>query len=146
MPTAPKLVAAILMAVLGYVTAELIIGHLPPEVRTNLFREISAFLGLLVGWRFLGRRAGAGFGTALGFGLSAAAALVLCGLVYFSGYEMIIRALRKSYDGPFEGLLGMMDIAIQNLDLLGYADVLGVLIVGGLIVGLLTEAAAKRWT
>ncbi len=50
MPTAAKLVAAILTAVLGYYVADVIVPHLPEQDRDNYMRETSAFVGLLVGW------------------------------------------------------------------------------------------------
>lgn len=146
MPTAAKLVAAILTAALGYVVADLIIPHLPEQDRDNWMRETCAALGLLVGWRFLGWRMGGGFGQAIGLGLSMALVLFVSGMLTFAFYEMIIRSLRKSYDGPFEALQGMMAIAIENLEYVQFSDVIGTLVVGGILVGLLTEAAARRWS
>jgi hypothetical protein len=146
MPTAPKLVAAVLIGILGYVTANLIAAHLPEQMRIGLFHEISVFLGVLVGWRFLGRRVGDGYRAALGYGVGASAVLVLAGLVVFSGYEMTVRSLRKSYDGPIEGLQGMVEIAIADLVYLGSAEVLGALILGGAVSGVICEFAARRWS
>ncbi len=144
MPTAAKLVSAIVMGVLGWVAAHLVIPHLPPESRIGFFREITATIGVLVGWRFLGARAGAGAGASLGFGLGASLVLVFWALLVFSGYEMIKRSLRKSYDGPVEGLKGMMQIAIDDLVYLRPVEVWGALLLGGLAAGLIAEAVARR--
>jgi len=146
MPTAAKLVGAILVGLLGYAAADLVVPHLPDEMPVGWFRELSAFLGAVVGWRFLGPRVGGSLGNALGFGLSAAAALVLSALILFSGIEMIKRSLRKSYAGPVEGLKDMVQIAIDDLVYLRPPEVLAVLIVGGMVVGLLTELVARRWS
>ncbi len=146
MPTAAKLVAAILTAVLGYYVADVIVPHLPEQDRDNYMRETSAFVGLLVGWRFLGWRVGGGFRAAVGLGLSTALVLFVAGMVTFAFYEMIIRALRKSYKGPFEALEGMMKIGIENLEYVQHPDVIASLVVGGIIIGLVTEIAARRWS
>jgi len=146
MPTAAKLVAAILTAALGYGVATLIVEHLPEQDRLNWMRETSAILGVLVGWRFLGKRVGGGFHHALGMGLSTALVLFVSGMMTFAFYEMIIRSLRKSYHGPFEALQGMMAIAIENLEYVQFADVIAVLLVGGMLVGLICEFAARRWS
>jgi hypothetical protein len=99
MPTMSKLFAAILLAALGYVVADLVGGHLPPEDRQNALRPITAIFGVIVGWRFLGKRVRGEWAHALGLGASAVALLMLCGLIWFSGYEMLRRATRLAYGG-----------------------------------------------
>lgn len=146
MPTAAKLVAAILTAALGYFVADVIIPHLPEQDRDNWMREVSAFLGLIIGWRFLGWRIGGGYSQALGLGLSTSLVLFVTGAVVFAGYEMLIRSLRKSYDGPVEAIEGMVGIAVENLEYVQHADVIATFVIGGFIVGLLTEMAARRWS
>ncbi|MCP3971779.1 MAG: TrgA family protein [Rhodobacteraceae bacterium] len=147
MPTMPKLIAAILVAALGYVAADRVAGHLPPETPSGILRELVAFFGLMVGWRFLGRRVGDGLSQGLGVGLSAVALLVLISLIWFSGYEMIRRAMRMAYGGnPFAALQDMMQIAIKQSVYLAHADVIGVLVLGGIVVGVLVELAARRWS
>jgi len=146
MPTAAKLVAAVLIAALGYYVASLIVPRLPEQTDEGLLREVTAVLGLLVGWRFLGPRMGGGYNFAIGLGLSASLVLTVSSLIAFSGYEMIVRSLRKSYDGPFEALQGMMDIAIDDLVYLQFPEVLAALILGGILAGFLTEFAARRWS
>lgn len=146
MPTAAKLVAAILTAGLGYFVADLVVAHLPEQDQINWMREVSAVLGILVGWQFLGRRVGGGLKSAVGMGLSTALVLFASGMFTFAGYEMLIRSLRKSYDGPFEALQGMVAIGFENLEYVNYADVISALVVGGILLGLITEFAARRWS
>lgn len=146
MPTASKLVAAVLTAALGYYVADLIVAHLPEQDRDNWMRVVSALLGVVVGWKFLGSRMGDGYRAAIGLGLSTSLVLFLVGMVTFSGYEMLIRSLRKSYHGPFEALQGMMAIAIENLEYVQFADVVMGFVLGGIVVGVITEMAARRWS
>ncbi len=147
MPTAAKLISALVMALLGWGVAHLVVPHLPPETRIGWFREISAGLGLLVGWRFLGRRAGGGWNLAPGYGLGAAAILVFWMLLVFSGYEMLRRAMRKAYGGdPVAALKDMVQIAMDDAVYLQPFEVWGALVLGGLAAGLIAEAAARRWS
>ena len=146
MPTASKLVAAILLAALGYFAADRVALHLPEETPPGLIRQITAVFGLWVGWKFLGSRVGGGMSAAIGMGLSAMVAMFIVAMGYFAGYEMIKRSLRKSYDDPFEALQNMVEIAISNTKHVAYVDVLLVLVVGGMVVGLLVEAASRRWS
>ena len=106
-----------------------------------------AAFGVLVGWRFLGPRMRGTWQAAAGLGLSSSVFLVLLGLLAFSGYEMLRRAMRMAYGGnPFEALEDMFQIAVDFLPLLGAFDVVAVLIVGGILVGWVTEAVARRWS
>jgi len=142
----PKLFAAVLIAVLGWVAADRVGGYLPPEVQQGLLRPISAFLGIFVGWKFLGKRIGGTINAAIGIGISSSVVLVLACMLFFSGNEMLRRSLRKSYDGPFEALQGMMQIAMDFSIYLAKPDVIGVLIIGGIIAGLMVEAVSRRWS
>lgn len=144
MPTMPKLISAVIMALLGYGAADAVGGHLPPEVLQNGLRPVSAFFGIIVGWRYLGRKVGEAWRTAIGFGLSATVALVLISLLWFSGYEMIKRSLRLAYGGPFEALQDMVQIAIDQAQYLGHGDVIVVLAGGGALCGLIAEFIARR--
>jgi len=75
-----KLVAAALLGALGYFVADLIGGHLPPEELQNWLRPMSAFFGVLVGWRYLGKNMRGDWSTAIGLGLSAGALVTLISL------------------------------------------------------------------
>jgi hypothetical protein len=84
--------------------------------------------------------------SAIGLGLSAMVAMFFVAMGFFAGNEMIKRSLRKSYDDPFEALQNMVEIAIDNTKHVAYADVILVLVVGGMLVGLLVEATSRRWS
>ena len=147
MPTMPKLFAAVLFAVLGWFAADLVGAHLPPESLQGALRPLSGFFGLMIGWRFIGPRAGGGWRAACGLGLSGAVFLVLIGLMWFSGYQMIRRAMRMAYGGnPFEALEDMFQIAFDNLEYLAHPDVIGALVLGSMAVGLIVEAVARKWS
>ena len=61
MPTAARLVAAILLAILGWVLFDLIRPLMPEGTDFGWFNYVNAFIGWCVGWIVMGRRAGRGF-------------------------------------------------------------------------------------
>ena len=71
MPTMAKLFAAVLLGALAYVAADAVGNHFPPEDRQGALRQLSAFFGVVIGWRFLGKRVNRGWYGSLGVGLSA---------------------------------------------------------------------------
>ncbi len=147
MPTMAKLFSGIMMAVLGWMCADKVGLYLPEEVQQQMLRPITAFLGLIVGWRFLGKRVGRNWRTAVGFGLSSVVFLTILALFTFSVLEMLKRALRKTYEGPIDAIEGVFEIAADfGRNYLPYADVITTGIVGGIIVGLVAEYIARRWS
>jgi hypothetical protein len=142
-----KLFGAVLLAVLGWYAADAVGGHLPPEQKQGLLRPVSAFFGLTTGWRFMGPRMGDGIRAGIGMGLSAVVVLVLICMTVFAGAEMTRRAMRMTYGGdPFEALQDMVQIALDNVLYLNHADVIVTLLVGGMIVGFITELISHRWS
>ena len=142
-----KLFSAVLLGVLGYFAADAVANHFPPEDKQGMIRPITAFFGVLIGWKFLGRRVNGPWSSAIGSGISAGVILVIASLVWFAGYEMIRRAMRMAYGGnPFEALQDMVQIAAELSLKLAYADVITILLVGSILCGLFAEAIARRWS
>ena len=145
MPTAAKLVAAICLAALGWIVADMIKPLLPEGTQVGLFSPISAAWGAVVGWTFTGKRLGDGTGTAVGIGMGSIFLLGFWVLLSFSGYEMVRLSMRLRYDGPVEALQDMFQIAVDYLKVSASPEVIGALIAGGLIAGVITGFVAKRW-
>ena len=147
MPTASKLVAALWFALLGWFAAELAKGHMPEGTQFGWFSYMTGVIGFVVGWRFLGERAGDTMRAAYGYGFTASILLVFWALLYFSGEEMIHRALDTRYRGPMHALAGMVDLFKDHaLSVVIRFDVAITLVVGGLFGGWLTEQTARRWS
>ena len=146
MPTAGKLIAAIAFAALAYFVTDLIKPLLPEGSRVGLFSEGNALIGLLVGWRFMGKGAGKTYRQSLGYGLTSLALIIFWCLMLWSGYEMLRRSTRLYYDGPVEAL---QDMAFQFLEygkLAMVQDVVLPAIVGAIFCAWLTEYFARRWS
>lgn len=146
MPTASKIIAAFFFAALAYFCADLIKPLLPEGTRTGLLNETLAFIGLLSGWRMSGGRAGFGYRSGFGYGLTTAAMIVFWGLFLFSGYKALQYSLDRRFDGPIEAIQAMIAFGVEYAVLFATPTILGAFIVGGLFGGWITEWSAKRWS
>lgn len=146
MPTAGKLVAALLFAALGFVAAELFKPAMPDGTSFGPFSFICAGIGAVSGWLVIGPRAGGGRAVGISTGLQAALTMAFFCLLGFSIYLMVGLSLRKIYDGPMEAISGVFELMIEHGLLMLSVPVLGVLLIGGPICGLISDWAGRRWT
>lgn len=145
MPTTTRLVAALLMAALGWGVALLAIPYLPEGKPPGMFAPVSAAFGALVGWTWTGPKVEARVGRPLGLGFVGAVLLLLYVLVAFSGYEMLNRSSKLRYGGPVEALQDMVAVGIDYLRTMGQPEVLGALALGGLVAGAISGWVARRF-
>ncbi|WP_373352746.1 TrgA family protein [Pseudoroseicyclus sp. CXY001] len=145
MPTAAKMVAALLFAGLALAAAGMVEPLYPDGVVGPRFGWLNAAIGLVVGWLILGVRAGQGYVTAVGVGLTTAAALALWSLFLFSFAQMIDRSLDKRYDGPVEALVDVFRFMWENAQIVAVQEVLLALAIGGALIGMLVEFTSHHW-
>lgn len=145
MPTAAKLAAALLFALLGALGAELAKQSLPPEIRTQWLTQTSAGLGFVVGWFMVGPRAGRGLRAASGLGATAAAVMAVLGLLGGSAREMLDRAVHMRYHHVGEAMQDVIMIAITYGGYVLTPQFIALGLIGGMIGGLITEAVGRRW-
>lgn len=136
MPSAAKLVAAAGLALVGWVASDAIRPLLPPETDFGVFNQLNAVLGLLCGWRVIGTRVGGGISEGIGIGLTGVGALVFWGLFLQSFNTMLDNALRRKYEGPFEGIVAIFNIGVDYGQYLLNGTVIGIIVIGGVLTGL----------
>ncbi len=146
MPTASKLVAAVAYALLGFLAAQTFVKHLPEGTPLGYFREITAAIGFIVGWLVMGKLTRKGYREAINAGLVTALLLVFWALLAFSLYFMLRKSMRMMYDGPMEAVLGVFQLMFDYGKMLLVPDMLGVILIGGIVAGLVSEWAGKRWS
>lgn len=146
MPTAARLVAALLFAMVGFFTAEIYKPLYPFEAQWGIFTPVSAGIGLLSGWFVSGKHAGRGMRAAMGNGLRTSFVMVFFAMIIFSVEAMLGRSMMKLYDGIFQAILGTFDFVLQYGATLLHPEPLIVLIIGGMLAGAATEWAARRWS
>lgn len=145
MPTAAKLAAAVAFALVALITAQLYIPQLPEGTKLGHFREITAAIGFVVGWMVAGPLAGRGYRAAAETGVRTAITVVFWALLGFSIYLMIDRSMKMMYDGPMEAVLGVFQLMFEYGRKMMVPEVIGAVLLGGVLGGQFTEWAGKRW-
>ncbi len=143
MTTSNKLIAAICLAFIGGLVAEFVKPQMPEGSDPGHLTLISAFVGVIVGWRVMGRRAGQSGSIELG--LVGVAALVFWGLFVFGMIEMLDLAYSRRLDEPVEAMERVVTIALEYALYLAHPNVLITLGVGVVVSGFATNFAARRW-
>ena len=148
MPTAAKFIGAVAFAIVGLLAALAYVPQLPEgeATSTGYFPEITAALGFLIGWRTVGSHVGRGYGEAVSLGLRGSLLLVFWALLGFSLYFMIRKSTTMQYDNAGVAVLDVPIFMLNYGKLLWAQNVIAALIVGGVIGGVLTEFAGRRWT
>ena len=146
MPTASKLVAAVVFAIVAAIAAHLFIPALPEGTLVKGFREASAAVGFICGWRVMGTLTGRGYREAAGSGIRTSVTILFWVLLGFSIYEMVQRSTKMLYDGPMEALVGVFDLMLGYGKLLAQPATPVALLVGGIIGGWMAEWAGRRWS
>jgi len=146
MPTASKVVAALIFAFIAWFASYLVIPYLPPNIRLGWLHEVCAAIGALMGWTMSGRRAGQGVRAAVSYGLTSVGLTVFWALLVSSAQEMIDRSLNLRYHGPVEALGDMMNLYADYAVLMAKPDVVIWLLVGAVFGGIVTELSSREWS
>ena len=144
-PTAAKVVAGVLMALVAIIASEQIKPLMPDGTDFGIFTQLNAFLGFLVGWRVIGRRTGKGFVNAINLGFTAGAVLVMWGLFIQGCYEMFQRSMERRYDGAFEAVAAIFELMIEFAAYMADQALLTTLVAGSIFAGIAAEFAERRW-
>jgi hypothetical protein len=146
MPTAAKLIGAVLFGILSFYVSEQVKLGMPEGMALGLLSPLNGLIGVIMGWRIMGARAGEGFVPATGYGLTTVFVVTFWCLLIWSAYEMIRRAVRGRYDGPVDALLGMSDVMLDYSTLIVTPAVVGSAVIGSFICAMITEFASHRWS
>lgn len=146
MPTRGRLVGAILFAGLAWYTSLLIIPLFPVGTNLGLFQEVNTFFGLIAGWTVAGSRAGLGYVAAFSYGLTALVAMVVMALFFNSSVVMVEQSLRKRYDGPGEAVTDVFQMFVDHAIMMATPEIIGTLLIGGIVGGLVTEFFGRRFS
>lgn len=139
MPTASRLVAAVLLAGLAWLVSEQIKPLFLEGTAFGWFNHINALFGLVIGWQVIGSRAGRGMSAAISNGLTAGVILVFWGLLVHSGIEMFEKSMRLRYDGAFEAFAAVFQIMSEYAVLIATPLIITTLVVGSCIAGVVAE-------
>lgn len=145
MPTAARLMAAICLACMGFVLSEMIMPLMPDRASFGYFVPTNMALGALAGWVVMGPRAGGGPVMGIGNGLTGVFVLVLWGLAAQAVLRMLKLSMQRRYDGLGEAVLSVLSIGAEYFLIMATIPIAGVIVIGGIISGLATNYAEKKW-
>ncbi|AHM05065.1 Tellurite resistance protein TrgA [Roseibacterium elongatum DSM 19469] len=145
MPTAAKLVGAILFFGIGWVAALFVIDTLPEEMAVTYFPLTIALIGLWQGWMVAGGNAGGGVRASMGQGARTSVQIAFFGLLLFALREMFRRAANLRYDDPGAAVIATLELVLEYFIQSLTIPIWGTLLIGGVIAGALVEIASKLW-
>lgn len=151
MLTAARLVAALLFAALSWFAATLVVDGL----RGDLFGESRLYpwfgytmglIGLWQGWMVMGKLVGRGVRASMGNGLRTSVQIMIIGLGYFAIREMFVQAVNLRYTDFGVAVFEALELFIAySADLVTVPVAIGVMVLGGVLSGILTEMASRLW-
>lgn len=145
MPTGSKLAGGILFFGVAYLAAMQAKLTFEEGTPATYFNITIAMIGLWQGWMVMGRRAGAGMSVAISNGMRTSAQIAFFGLVLFALRTMFLRSANLRYSAPGEAVTEAMELFLEYFLQSLTVNIWGVLIVGAIVGGALTELAAKAW-
>lgn len=144
MPTAARLIAAIVLAVVAWLVSDMIRPLKNDGFDFGWFNYVNAALGFAIGWRVIGSRAGRGYWAAGANGLTAGCVLVFWGLFLQGANLMLDKSMNRRYDGPAEALADTFAIMVDFGLLIATPSIVIALVVGSISAGLLSETIPPR--
>jgi Flp pilus assembly pilin Flp len=145
MPTGAKLMAAISFAVVGWVLANYYAMNMPDATAVGPIRLAAALVGTIVGWSVMGNSVGKGYVEAAGSGIKTAVILAVVALFLLALSEMLQNSVKMRYEDAMEAILAVIDTMAKRSHALLSVGVVGTVLFGGVVGGLLTENAGRRW-
>lgn len=145
MPTGAKLMAAICFAVVGWVLANYYALNMPDAAAAGPIREGAALVGLIIGWSVMGNSVGNGYVEAAGSGIKTAVLLAVVALFLLALAEMLDNSVKMRYESAMEAFLDVFQTMAKRSHALLSLGVFGTILLGGIVGGLLTENAGRRW-
>lgn len=146
MPTAAKMAAAIVLGAVAWYASDLVRPLMPEGTDFGWFNYVNLALGLACGWFVVGTRVGRSYFESFSAGLTGMAALVFWAFFLQSFNEMLKLALQRRYDGPVEAIVAIFEIAVDFGSSLLDANLIITLVVGGILSGVVSEWASRRWS
>ena len=138
-----RLLPAAGFAATALVASVFVQGLLPQDTVFGLFLPLNMGLGALLGFVFVGRRAGQGYGVALGVGLTAGVLLLFWAVALQALWAVFEKSLGGVFPSLNSALSDIADHAIAYAGLVTQPYVLAVVGGGGVLCALLAEAMVR---
>ena len=144
MPTAGRLAGAIFFGLFAWYLATITVPFFPESREPDYWFPVSVVIGIFVGWKVCGTRAGRGFSPATGIGLTAGPVVAFCMVFSLAFDQMLQNGMRLRYDGPTAAIVDtfalMAEWGLEFYDI----NLILTVIVGGLVCAWATELVGQR--
>jgi len=145
MPTAGRLAGAIFFGLLAWYLATITVPFFPEARPPDFWFPVSILLGVVIGWRVCGTRAGQGFSSATGLGLTAGPLLAFCMVFALAFERMVQNSMRMRYGGPTEAIVDTFALVAENGLMFYDTNVVLSVVIGGLVCAWATEIIGRRY-
>ena len=144
MLTAGRLAGAIVYGLFAWYIATICVPFFPESRPPEFWFPVACAVGVVVGWKLVGKRAGRGMSPATGIGLTAGPVVAFCMVFALAFEEMIQNSMRLRYDGPTEATFDTFALMAEwGLE---FADpnIVITVIIGGVVCAWFTEIVGQR--
>lgn len=145
MPNAPSLFAGLSLAIIAFIVSGQVIPLFEEGKDFGYFTPVNMIIGLLVGWKLMGPRAGGGITPGITLGITSVVVMVFWALFVQGCYEMFRLAMRNRYDGPFEAIIAIFEIGFEYALLIAQPNIIATLAFGALFTGVMIEYISRIW-
>lgn len=144
--TMARLLSAVMFCALGYYCGVVVRATFNEGVAADYFPHAIAIISVWQGWTVLGKQVGRGYYASLGQGFRTSVQIAIFGLIFFALREMFQRSSQLRYNDFGVALFDAMSLFLQygQQFLLVYEGWM-TLAVGGMVIGVVAEAARRVW-
>lgn len=145
MPTAARVVAGVLLAIVAFLASEAFKPLMHENTNFGYFSIVNAGIGLLVGWVVIGSRVGRGLAAGVNNGLTGAVALTFWCLFGHGANKMVEDSFDRRFTDMLEAIASIFERMLEYGLIMIDVNVIAILLVGGVITGVLAEIASRLW-
>ena len=145
MPTAGRLAGGVIFGLFGWYFAGLTIPFFPEARPPDWWTPTVVLVGLYLGWKVCGNRAGRGYNTAIGVGLTTGAAIGFSLLFILGSVQMVKNSMRLRYDGPTEAVVDTFRLMMEFAEEFYSIELILTLAIGGIVCAWITEFFGQRY-
>lgn len=146
MPTAAKLVGGICLALTAMIAAQVFLNSYSGVYPVGLkFLLGNGIVGFFAGWYALGKNPGRGIIAAAGNGMRSLVFLLIGSGMLFAGIFVLGNLERNNFKDPVDLPLLWVQTSFDFVVEALVAPVLIALVIGGIVSGIVTYLASRRW-
>jgi uncharacterized membrane-anchored protein YitT (DUF2179 family) len=124
----------------------LIEPRFPEGFDAGWFAEVNALVAAVCGWKIMGHRAATlTVPGSISLGFTTIVMTAIAALFVQSFYDMLIRSMRRQYDGPVEAVVNVFELMSAHLVTIATVEIWIMLILGGMIAGVVTGYFGRIW-